>query len=305
MLTEMRWLRSFVAVAEEMHFSRAARRLNLAQPALTAQVRHLEDAVGAPLFQRSNRTTGLTAAGQALLPEVRSILERVNALPGIARAVAKGEIGFLRIGIIPPAATPRFAEILRRFKAKFHNVDVSVRQGNQDDLLQSLLADDLDLVIGRPAAKSDKRGMLRERSLFTEEQGVLLRADDPLAKLPVIPLHRLDGLRLVLLRDNPHFGQLLLEQASRHGVALEPQRVAQDQPSLQWMVLAGQGIAPCSNLLADGLPGGLVVRQIRPAGAKLPVCGVWRSPEAPPAAVALLEIALREAIFSRKRAKDS
>lgn len=287
MLPELRWLRSFVAVAEEMHFSRAARKLNLAQPALTAHIHQLEDAVGSPLFQRSNRTAGLTAAGQALLPEARSILERAGALRGIARAVAKGEIGSLRIGIIPPAATPQLAETLRRFKAKFPGVEVSARQGNQDELLSSLLADDLDLVVGRSAA-GEKRGNLCERVLFVEEQGVLLRADDPLAKLPRIPLRQLNGMRLLLLRDNPHFGHLLLQQAARHRVVLQPHHAAQDQPSLQWMVLAGQGIAPCSNLLADGLPRGLIVRKLQPAGAKLPISAIWRGPEIQPAAAALL-----------------
>jgi DNA-binding transcriptional LysR family regulator len=73
---ELRWLRSFVAVADEMHFSRAARRLRLAQPALTAQIRQLEGEIGSPLFERTNRMRGLTIAGRALLPEARALVER-------------------------------------------------------------------------------------------------------------------------------------------------------------------------------------------------------------------------------------
>jgi len=77
---ELRWLRSFVAVADEMHFSRAARHLRLAQPALTAQIRQLEREVGSQLFERTNRTQGLTAAGQALLPEARALIGRADSL---------------------------------------------------------------------------------------------------------------------------------------------------------------------------------------------------------------------------------
>ena len=75
-MIELRWLRSFLAVADEMHFSRAARKLHLAQPALTTQIQQLERVLGASLFQRSNRLSGLTAAGLVLLPEARAIVER-------------------------------------------------------------------------------------------------------------------------------------------------------------------------------------------------------------------------------------
>ena len=81
MNVELRWLKSFLAVAEEMHFSRAASRLNLAQPALTAQIRQLEEAVGARLFERSNRMGGLTPAGRALLAEARAVVPGSRACP--------------------------------------------------------------------------------------------------------------------------------------------------------------------------------------------------------------------------------
>src|SRR5687768_12651860 len=107
---ELRWLRSFVAVADEMHFSRAARKLNLAQPALTTQIRQLEHAVGSSLFERTNRMGGLTAAGRALLPEARKIMDRCRSLKDVIHRAAMGETGRLRLGIIPPAATTSLAE---------------------------------------------------------------------------------------------------------------------------------------------------------------------------------------------------
>ena len=79
MTPELRWLRSFLAVAEEQHFSRACR-LNLAQPALTAHIQQLEAALGSTLFERTNRMGGLTAAGRALLPEAEAIVSRAEAL---------------------------------------------------------------------------------------------------------------------------------------------------------------------------------------------------------------------------------
>jgi DNA-binding transcriptional LysR family regulator len=272
---ELRWLRSFVTVAEEMHFSRAAQRLNLAQPALTAQIQQLEEAVGADLFVRTNRINALTAAGAALWPEARRLLDRAAALPGLAEKARRGDSGALRVGIIPPAATPKVAEIFRRYAAALPGVEVTVRLGHQDALMASLVSGDLDLVLGRPE-KPPARSGLRERRLFVEEQGVLLRRDDPRAGVESVKLGDLAGANLLLLRGNLHFGQILLEFSARHGVALLPQYGAEDFPALHWMVQAGFGVAPCSLLLADSVPRGLVVLPLRPSPPRLQVNAIWR-----------------------------
>ncbi|MBI5688802.1 MAG: LysR family transcriptional regulator [Verrucomicrobia bacterium] len=272
---ELRWLKSFVTVAEEMHFSRAAQRLNLAQPALTAQIQQLEEAVGAPLIERTNRISGLTAAGAALLPEARRLLERAGALATLAGRAMRGASGVLRVGLIPPASTPGVAEVFRRYAGEVPGVEISVRLGHQDALMAALVAGELDLVLGRPEQPPARSG-LRERRLFVEEQGVLLRRDDPRAAAEVVRLDALDGASLLLLRGNLHFGQLLLELAAREGVALRPQHSADDFPALHWMVQAGFGVAPCSLRLSESVPNGLVVRPLRPMPPRLHVNAIWR-----------------------------
>src|SRR5512137_560151 len=124
MTPKLRWLRSFLAVAEEQHFSRAARRLNLAQPALTAHIQQLEAALGSMLFERTNRMSGLTPAGRALLPEAEAIVNRAEALERKVREVAHGETGLLRLGVIPPAATSAAADSLRRLTRELPGVEV-------------------------------------------------------------------------------------------------------------------------------------------------------------------------------------
>ena len=283
---ELRWLRSFVAVADEMHFSRAARRLRVAQPALTAQIRQLEQEIGSPLFERTNRTRGLTIAGRALLPEARSLVERSDSLSRMVKYASLGETGLLRLGVIPPATTTTVAQSLRRFIKENPGVELSVKQGGQDRLIDELLAGKIDLMIGRPAPNRS----LEQRRLFTEEQGIVLNEDDPLAKAPTIPIFSLADRRLVLLRDNPHFGRLLLAHAAQHGVRLFPIHIAEDFPSLHWLVRAGLGIAPCSLLLADGLPRGLRANRIKPALEKLTVNAVWKGTDLSASAVKFLQI---------------
>src|ERR1700675_658370 len=124
-MIELRWLRSFLAVADEMHLSRAARKLHLAQPALTTQLQQLERFLGSSLFQRSNRISGLTAAGLILLPEARAIVARAEALAGIVDRVHVGKGGRERLGLIPPAATNRLAECLRTISLELPDMDLT------------------------------------------------------------------------------------------------------------------------------------------------------------------------------------
>jgi DNA-binding transcriptional LysR family regulator len=286
---ELRWLRSFVFVAEEMHFSRAARKLNLAQPALTTQIRQLEHAVGAPLFERTNRMGGLTAAGRALLPEARAMVERAGSLINTVKRAALGETGHLRLGVIPPAATVALAECLRIFAQELPGIELTVQQGNQDKLIDRLLGNELDLLIARPTANDQQGGALRQRRLFSEEQGIIIREDDPLAKQSSVAVTKLANRHLLLLRGNVHFGQLLLGHAARHGIRLTAVHVAEDFPSLHWMVRAGLGIAPCSLLLADGLPRGLVAKKLKPAPARLEINAIWCGAKPAPAAARLIQ----------------
>ena len=109
-----------------------------------------------------------------------------------------------------------------------------------------------------------------------EEQGIVLREDDPLARSgQAVALASLAGRVLLLLRENPAFGQNLLAVAARARIELRAQHAAEDFPSLHWMVRAGLGFAPCSLLLADSLPRGLVARPLRPAPSKLSIHALW------------------------------
>jgi DNA-binding transcriptional LysR family regulator len=286
---DLRWLQSFLAAAEELNFSRAARRLHLAQPALTAHIRQLEEAVGTQLFDRSNRIHGLTPAGKALLGEAQAVVARAQGLKQIAMRAQNGETGRLRLGIIPPAAVSPFASVLREFTRKFPLVTLSVCQNDQQRLVQMLLDKDLDLVLGRSCSGRKLSG-LRQRRLLIEEQGIVLREDDPLAEHGRIPIAKLEGTALLLLHDNPHFGQNIIELAARQRVKLLPRRVVDDFLSLYWAVRSGLGVAPCSLLLVDSLPHGLVGRPLRPAPPRLSVHALWLDRQPVPSVGRLLEM---------------
>src|SRR5581483_6035632 len=135
---DLRQLRYFVAVAEELHFSRAAARLHLAQSALSAQVRAREAELGGPLLVRSTRRVTLTPAGEALLTDGRAILAAVDGALGRARALVRGEGTSLVIGSLGPAPGALLAPLLARFGGRHPQVRVEIRALDFSDIVEAL-----------------------------------------------------------------------------------------------------------------------------------------------------------------------
>jgi DNA-binding transcriptional LysR family regulator len=135
---DLRQLRYFVAVAEELHFSRAAARLSLAQSALSSQIRQLEREIGGPLLKRSTRRVELTPAGEALLEDATELLAAADGALERARALARGEVGSLTIGSLGPAPGGILAPLLSRFSGRHPDVRVELRAFDFTDTVDGL-----------------------------------------------------------------------------------------------------------------------------------------------------------------------
>lgn len=127
-MIDLRLLRQFVAVAEELHFHRAAARLHMSQPPLTAAVRRLEEELGAELIVRGNRTLGLTMAGRTLLVEARATLLQADQAVQRTREAAAGQIGSLRVGYVGSALYGRLPSLIRRFRQAFPQVRLHLQE---------------------------------------------------------------------------------------------------------------------------------------------------------------------------------
>jgi DNA-binding transcriptional LysR family regulator len=135
---ELRRLRYFLTVAEELSFTRAAARLQMAQPPLSTQIQVLESELGTQLFDRSRRAITLTAAGRALVPEARRLLADAEQTARIVRHAADGTVGRLAVGFVPAAVNGVLPDILRRYRSRYPGVALSLSERSPDDLLRGL-----------------------------------------------------------------------------------------------------------------------------------------------------------------------
>ncbi|WP_199855043.1 LysR family transcriptional regulator [Streptomyces dioscori] len=187
---ELRTLRYFVAVAEELHFGRAATRLHMSQPPLSRAIRRLESELGAALFDRSSAGVALTAAGALLLDEARDLLGRSDRIR--ERVAAAAGAALLTVGILGDSTDPGALRLAAAHRRQYPHVEVRVRETDLTDPTCGLRAGSVDIALTR--GPFDETG-LAVRELRADPVGALLRADDPLAGRESLKLADLTGRR--------------------------------------------------------------------------------------------------------------
>lgn len=195
MNVELRQLRYFVTVAEELHFGRAAARLHMTQPPLSQAIAALEDGLKAPLFLRNRRAVQLTAAGSALLPEARRILAEAGALPELVRRAAAGEAGRLSLAFVTSADYSVLPPFLRRYSERYPGVHLTLQEATSDVQVEELLAGRIDAGLLIPPlpdkalSELDYMKVLEEPLVLCAPGGLLdARAPVRLQDLPHLPL---------------------------------------------------------------------------------------------------------------------
>ena len=187
---ELRHLRYFVAVADERHFTRAAKVLGIGQPPLSQQIQALEREIGTPLFKRLPRGVALTDAGQVFLDDARRILRDAAQATERARRVARGELGRIRVGMINSAPFHALIpQVVREFRRRYPNVALSLEEGTTPGLAAAVRDEMLDLAFVRPLLEADRS--LCVEPLLEEEMLVALPSGHPLcarARLPLLAL---------------------------------------------------------------------------------------------------------------------
>jgi DNA-binding transcriptional LysR family regulator len=264
---ELRHLRYFVAVAEELHFRRAAERLYVAQPAVSEQIRKLEAELGVRLFDRTHRSVSLTDPGNALLVEARRVLHQAEVAQHAARNARDSATTRLRIGYVADALPGSVPRALQELASAAPRVEVSLETGATLSLIQSVHDQRLDAAI--VALPAPIRG-LRATSLGQQPMIVALPAGDPRAGADAITLRDLAPESLVMLpRDaNPALHDAVVSLC--HQSELSPSFVEVADPRVEAVLLAvaacgGAALLPASVTERYAAPG---VRLMELAGAE-------------------------------------
>ena len=169
---ELRLLRYFIAVAEDLHFTRAAARLHISQPSLSHEIRALERTLGTPLFRRTRRWVKLTEAGALLLSEARAIVERTEEAGRRVARAGRGEIGQLNVGLAMSAAGDLLPNAVLAYRARFPEVNVHIRELTTAEQIEALMTDELEV------------GLVHDVALPPELRAVAIRRDTLVAALP-------------------------------------------------------------------------------------------------------------------------
>ena len=172
--------RSFIAVAEELHFGRAAVRLNMTQPPLSRQIQKLEREVRVELLERDSRKVVLTAAGSAFLTEARKLVAAAERAPHTARRIAQGSTGILRIGFTAASGFSLLGPLLRGIAEDLPGLDVELQELVTSEQLRALSTGDLDLGLARPPFDTDR---FESRLLSAEDLRLAVPAGHPLDSL--------------------------------------------------------------------------------------------------------------------------
>jgi DNA-binding transcriptional LysR family regulator len=241
---ELRHLRYFVAVAEELHFTRAARRLGMEQPPLSQQIRALENELGTPLFRRSARAVSLTDAGVVFLDDARQILADVRRAADHATRVARGEFGRIRVGMINSAPFhPYVPRVLREFGSRYPEVALSLDENSTPHLAAAVANETVDVAFLRPLL-GEEPGLITE-PLFDEEVLIALPQGHALAARKRLRLEQLKAEPFVLF-SRP-FGSGLYDEiisaCRRAGFSPRIGQEASQITSIINLVAAGLGVS--------------------------------------------------------------
>ncbi|HSH93161.1 MAG TPA: LysR substrate-binding domain-containing protein [Roseimicrobium sp.] len=286
---ELRHLRYFVAVAETENVSKAALKLRVSQPALSRQIRDLEEELGFQLLERSAKSVRLTDAGRIFLNESRVVLQRVDEAVRAAKAVATGGQSELHVGYAPTLTVRILPPALRVFQSAFPNVKVKLHDLSTEEMLTGIREGKLQLAFSvRPAVRGLKG--LRFEELMKEPLRLAVAPTHPLAKKRVVTLS--DAVREPFIaysrKDYPDYHQLLAAIFAKTG---RQPRIAEEHDGVSSLIseiAVGTGVAVVPGSMSCLAGGRLKFLPLSPEPAPLVVGVLHRTAELDPSAAAFL-----------------
>jgi LysR family transcriptional regulator, transcription activator of glutamate synthase operon len=253
---KLRQLRYLVAVADEHHFTRAAAREHVAQPALSQQIRSLEAEVGLALVERTTRKVAMTQAGELLVARARRALAELDAAQAELQSLAGVQAGRLSVGAMHTMGPVDLSLLLAMFHERYPAVELTVREQSSEELAEMLRDDEVDLAFLSVTERIQSRG-LGLRPLVSEELVVVLPADHPLASSARLRLRDLAREPFISFREGARLRELLTSSATRAGFVPRIALESNESRRIRSLVSRGLGVAILPRSDAAG-PGSVV-----------------------------------------------
>lgn len=278
---ELRHLRYFVAVAEELSFRKAAEKLHLAQPPLSAQIKALEQELRVRLFDRTTRSVQLTHPGRVFLAEARSVLAASAQAEQRVREAEHALVGTLRVGVIAPVTNAWLAGILRHFRQQFPGVQLSLFDLTTTEQLRRLRARELDAGLLRPPVGFPE---LEYKFVGESRQVLAVPTGHKLARKKRLRWQDFHNQEMVLIHPSAQHGfyDAFLAECAKVGAKPRPVQYANDIQTKMWLISAGFGIAPTIATFEEVRRPGLTFRPLPSALPLVQTVLVWRRDDTSP-----------------------
>ncbi|MDD9729771.1 LysR family transcriptional regulator [Mameliella sp. AT18] len=277
---DLRQIRQFIAVAEELHFGRAAQRLNMTQPPLSMSIRALEESLGVQLFNRTRKSVALTPAGTIWLGHARQVLAEAERLPAIARRAARGELGELRLAFVSIASYGLLPNLVRRFRDAFPDVRVDLREATSDMQFEALAHGDIDAgIIIRPGEAF--RPSLSHHPLPSEPLVAVVPdrwAPPDAIAAGSISFDRIADAPLIFFPRHvaPAYYDAVADHYAAHGRALRIHQEAIQMQTIIGLVAAGLGISLVPRSMTEMSRKGAHYLNLEGTPPRIEVCMIWK-----------------------------
>ena len=297
---ELRHLRYFVTVAEELHFGRAAKRLNIAQPPLSRQIRDLEEELGAALFRRTSRRVDLTSPGHLFLMEARDILAHARRAGEMVKASQRGEFGSISIGFVTSAIYSVMTPILRGFHSQFPQVELRCREMATPEQINALHKGDISIGFLRTPLSDDA---IRTHLLQRENLVLALPEDHPATRRQKLRLQDFATEPFILFprKQGPGAYDQIISACQAAGFTPILAQEGNEMQSMLGLVAAGLGVSLVPASLRNLRRPGIVYKTLSTPTAEIEISLAIRKGENDPVETSFIEVALKIAGALRKK----
>lgn len=285
---KLRKLKYFVVLADELHYGRAAERLSITQPPLTAAIKSLEEDLGVRLFERTSRAVRLTSAGKAYLAEVRKVLDALSKADRVAQTTENGASGHLSIGFGAALVYRGIIEIIDNFSKRFPLIDIEMIEMAQSELLEKLQSRQLDVGFTSTPSVPDS---LCSAPLPADEFAVCLPLRHPMAHHPEIDLVDLAHERFIVVEREISPLNYEAMSAILHRAGIQPKMAHRTRGwlTIMAMVSMGAGVALLPSSLARAAMGGICFVPLRGEKTQTLAKLVWRRERSGPVVESFVE----------------